>query len=95
MAVVSSDGGVPVMWATHFAEYGAMSFLSDGSIAFKVFPSQESVSLYRVSSPGHAQFLGTVPRPIAGMSYSADLKHATIDTRDYHGDAWMSRVARR
>ena len=95
IALVPSDGGVPVMWATHFAEGGGMNFLSDGSIGFRVLPSEESSTLYRVASPGRLQVLGTVPRPISGMSFSADLKRATIDTRDYHGDAWMSRVERR
>jgi len=95
VAVGSSDGGVPAMWATHFAEGGGMNFLSDGSIALKVLPSEEAVTIYRLAAPGQAQLLGTVPRPVSGISYSADLRRVAIDTRDYHGDAWMSRVVKR
>jgi hypothetical protein len=95
VAVVSSDGGVPVMWATHFAEGVRMGFLDDGSIGLVVLPSQESVTLYRVSAPGRLQLLGTVPRPVSNLTFSADLKRVAVETRDYHGDAWMSRVERR
>ena len=95
VAVVSSDGGVPAMWATHFAEGGGMNYLSDGSIALKVLPSEEAVTIYRLAAPGQAQLVGTVPRPVSGISYTADLRRVAIDTRDYHGDAWMSRVVKR
>ncbi len=95
VAVVSSDGGSPVMWTTHFAELGGMAFLSDGSVGFEVWPSQETATVYRVPAPGRMQLVGTVPRPIADMTVSADLKRVSVDTKDYHGDAWMSRVDKR
>jgi serine/threonine-protein kinase len=38
--------------------------------------------------------LGEVPRPIAGLSVSRDLRHAVVKVQDYHGDAWMHRVVR-
>jgi len=95
VALVPADGGVPMMWATHFAEAGRVDFLSDGGMVFQVMPSQESATLYRVSSPGQLQLVGTVPRPVSGLTVSADLRRVTIDTRDYHGDAWMSTVTRR
>jgi hypothetical protein len=47
-----------------------------------------------VRSPLRLELLGTVPRPVAGISVSRDLKRATVLVRDYHGDAWMSKVAR-
>ena len=95
VAVVSSDGGTPVMWAKHFAEGGGMVFLSDGSLGFEVLPSEETVTLYRVPAPGQLDLLGTVPRPVTGVTGSADLKRVSVDTKDYHGDAWMSRVVKR
>jgi hypothetical protein len=39
--------------------------------------------------------LGEVPKPVVGMSVSADLRRAAVLTREYHGDAWMHRLARR
>jgi len=95
IAVVPSDGGTPVMWATHFAESGAMGFLDGGAVALELYPSQESATVYRLAAPGKLELVGTVPRPVSGLDYSADLKRAVIDTRDYHGDAWMSRVEKR
>ncbi len=95
VAVVSSDGGSPVIWAKHFAEGGGMVFLSDGSLGFEVLPSAETVSLYRVPAPGQLELLGTVPRPVTGVTGSDDLKRVSVDTKDYHGDAWMSRVVKR
>ena len=95
IAVVPSDGGTPVMWATHFAEGGSMDFLDGGAVALELYPSQESVTLYRLAAPGKLGLVGTVPRPVSGLDFSADLKRAVIDTRDYHGDAWTSRVEKR
>ncbi len=94
VAVVSSDGGVPEMWATHFAELGGMMFLADGSVGFEVWPSQETASVYRVPAPGRLQLVGTVPRPVSDLTASADLRRVAFDTKDYHGDAWMSRVVK-
>jgi len=31
---------------------------------------------------------------VDGVSVSGDLKRAAILERDYHGDAWMSRIVR-
>jgi hypothetical protein len=40
------------------------------------------------------QRLGKVPRSVAGVSLSDDLKRALVLESDYHGDAFMSRVVR-
>jgi hypothetical protein len=94
VAVVPLDGGTPVTWAAMFAEGGGGRFSSDGSILFNVRQTQESFALYRLRAPGRLERLGAVPRPIAGLTVSRDLRHATVLARDYHGDAWMSRVVR-
>jgi hypothetical protein len=94
VAVVSADGGTPAMWATSYAESGGMKFLGDGSVLFEVRPTQESVALLQLRGPGDVRRLGVVPRPVAGVSVSADLKRALVVERTYHGDAWMSRIVR-
>jgi Protein kinase domain len=94
VAVVPVDGGEPVIWARSYSEGGGVSFLEDGSVLFRVRPTQESVGLLRVRAPGNVQQLGVIPRPVAGVSVSADLKRALIVERTYHGDAWMSRIVR-
>jgi hypothetical protein len=94
VAIVALDGGAPVMWATTFAEGGGGRFLADGSLLLTVRATQESMTLYRVRAPGRLERLGEVPRPVAGVTVSRDLRRATVLVRDYHGDAWMSRVVR-
>ncbi len=94
VSVVPIDGGTPVMWATSFAERGPARFLSDGSILFQPWDTPESVLLNKVAAPGKVQRLGKVPRSVAGVNLSDDLKRAMVLEADYHGDAFMSKVVR-
>ncbi len=94
VAVVPVDGGVPVMWAHSYAEGGGAGFLADGSVLFGPNPTQESVALLQVRGPGEVKTLGIVPRPVAGVTVSEDLKRALVIERRYHGDAWMSRIVK-
>ena len=50
--------------------------------------------LLQLRGPGQLKRLGTIPRPVAGVSLSRDLKRALIVERSYRGDAWMSRIVR-
>ena len=93
-AVVPVDGGTPVMWARSFAERGPARFLDDGSILFQPWDTPESIVLYKVTAPEKMQRLGKVPRSVAGVNLSDDLKRAIVLEADYHGDAFMSRVVR-
>ncbi len=95
VAVVPADGGIPVIWAKQFAEGGYVGWLAGGGIVFEGYLTEDFVTLYRVTSPGKLQRLGTVPRPVSSVTFSADLEHVAVNARDYHGDAWMSRVERR
>ncbi len=94
VAVVPAGGGTPVMWATSYAVGGGVNFLADVSILFQVKPTQESVALLQVRGSGDIKRLGVIPRPVAGVSLSRDLKRALIIERTHHGDAWMSRIVR-
>ncbi len=94
VAVLSASGGEPVMWARSYAEAGSARFLADGSLLFSVRPTQESVALLQVRAPDDLKRLGVIPRPVASVSISSDLKRALILERTYHGDAWMSRIVR-
>ncbi len=94
VAVVPVAGGTPAIWATRYAEGGAMSMLADGSVLLQPKPTQESVALLQIRGPGDVRSLGVLPRPVASVSLSADLKRALITERTYHGDAWMSRIVR-
>jgi hypothetical protein len=94
VAVVSADGGTPAIWATGYAEDGRVGFLADGSVLFQVRPTQESMALLQARGSGDVKRLGVIPRPVASVSVSADLTRALIVERNYHGDAWMSRIVR-
>ncbi len=82
------------MWATSPAERGDAGFLDDGSILFTPWDTPESIVFYRVTAPGKMERLGKVPRSVAGVSVSDDLKRAVVLEADYHGDAYMSRIVR-
>ena len=95
VAIIPAGGGAPVMWAKTVAQSGRMDFLADGSLALVVSGSGQPATVYRVTAPGRLERLGTVPRPTSRITISRDLKHATVTTRDYQGDAWISRVVKR
>jgi hypothetical protein len=46
------------------------------------------------AGPGEVKRLGAITRPIAAVSASGDLQRAAILERNYHGDAYMSRIVR-
>ncbi len=94
VAVASIDGGPAEMWAASYAEGGGIRFLADGSLLFRVRPTQESMALLHLRGPGDIRRLGLIPRPVAGVSVSADLKRVLVIERTYRGDAWMSRIVR-
>jgi hypothetical protein len=94
VAVVPVDGGTPVIWAKAFAERGVARFIDDGSILFAPWDTPESIVFYHVTAPEKVARLGKVPRSVAGVSVSHDLKRALVLEQDYHGDAFMSRVVR-
>jgi hypothetical protein len=94
VSVVSLADGATTPWATAFAENAWISLLPDNSILFSALETQESLTLYRLRAPGRMERLGTVPRSIDFVNVSSDLRRAAVTVRDYHGDAWMSRVVR-
>ena len=94
LAVVPTGGGTPALWATSAAEQVGARFLSDGALLFTPWDTPESAVLYKVAGPGRLQRLGSVPRPIAGISVSTDLKRIAVLESNYHGDAYMSRIVR-
>ena len=59
-----------------------------------MFTTQQSASLFTVSAPGQVRKVGTIPRPVDAFWLSRDGRHATVEVRVYHGDAWMSQVVR-
>ena len=94
VAVVPVDGGTPVFWAAAAAERGSARFLGDGSVLFAPWDTPESIVFYRLSGSGKEERLGKVPRSVAGITVSDDLKRAVVIESDYHGDAYMSRIVR-
>ena len=84
-----------VPWITAPSGDGAsFGWLADGSIRFTINPTVETQTVYHLRSAGAAEWLGTIPRPVASVAISRDLKRATVTLSDYHADAWMNRVVR-
>jgi hypothetical protein len=94
VSVLSLRDGTSTQWISMAAEGGWAAFLPDHSMLLQIRETQETVILYRLRGPGQLQRLGAIPRPVERLTVSDDLKRAAIVTRDYHGDAWMYRVAR-
>ena len=91
---VPLEGGTPVPWGESFAETGGARWLADGSVMFAVWLTSDAVTLRRFEAPGQARTLGTIPHVARMISYSDDLKRATLGWRDYRGDAWLYRVVK-
>jgi hypothetical protein len=88
------DGGSAVPWVTTFAESGNAQWLADGSIIFKIWPAVDAVELIRVRGPDQVERLGMVPHQAGSLSLSSDLQRATLQWREYRGDAWLYRVVK-
>jgi hypothetical protein len=78
VALVPVAGGTPALWGASPAEEVNANFLDDGSILFTVWDTPESAVLYRVTGPGQLERLGSVPRPIANVNVSRDLKRIAV-----------------
>ena len=94
LGVMSLADGKVARWVTIFGESSDAQWLPDGSILLDIWETQETVTAFRVRGPGQSERLGTVPRPVTSFRVSRDLRRAAVVTREYHGDAWMSRVVR-
>jgi Protein kinase domain len=87
------EGRFTQIWTT-FSENGAVQWLGDGSVLVHEWDTPESVTYFRLRIGGPAERLGSLPRPIASSMLSRDLRKIFVLTRDYHGDAWISKVVR-
>jgi len=91
---VPTDGSAWTVWAELSAENGYGVPLSGGGVLITAFHSQQSVTVYSASAPGRLNKLGTVPRPVDGLSVSRGGRRVAVQVGDHFGDAWMSKVVR-
>ena len=95
IGVLSLDTGTESLWGAFlWKNFGGIRWLDDGSLVAEIFEPR-GLTLYRISGPGRVQMLGTIPRPVTGMTFDRKLRRATVTTEDSHGDAWLQRVVRR
>jgi hypothetical protein len=92
--VVPAAGGASTPWFSMFAETGGTTSLPDGSVLLTVFPTEQAAALYRLRGPGQVERIGAIPRPVEGVEVSQDLRRATVNALEYHGDVWLSKVVR-
>jgi eukaryotic-like serine/threonine-protein kinase len=91
--VIELPSGAATRWASFFSESGLAFPLTDGSVLVANTETPVTWTLYRVRAPGHAERLGTIPRPVIGASVSRDGRRMVVRTRDFHGDIWLAHVA--
>lgn len=84
--------GTATQWLSLFVDDGRVDALNDGSMLFHAYESAESATLIHLTGPGSSRRLGTIPRPISGLTLSDDLRRVVLTTRDYFGDVWVMRV---
>ena len=94
VVVAPVAGGEWTLWRKEFAEDGTARFLDDGGMVFIRRPTQETMALEHLPGPGVAHPVGTIPRVVADLAVSGDLRRVAIVERTPHGDAWMSHIAR-
>ena len=95
VAVAPLAGGPATLWTADAAELGDVKWLDDGSLLFTPWDTPESALLDKISGPSRITRLGRISRPSAGISVSPDLKRISVVERNYHGDAFTSRIVRR
>jgi hypothetical protein len=94
VGVLSLADGAVTRWLTTFGEDADIRWLNDGTLLLLLGDTPETYSIYHLVRPGRAMKLGTIPRTVSSISVSLDLKRVAVVVRNYHGDAWMSRVVR-
>lgn len=95
VGVVDLAHGSMTAWATLAGVNAELTVLSDGAVLLALESKPESYIFYRLTGPGHVERVGTSPLLARAVSVSRDLKRATVTTRDYRADAWMSDVITR
>jgi serine/threonine protein kinase len=94
VSVMSLPSGQVSQWFVGVGEGAEVSRLQDGTFLLRLYESPVASSLYHLRGPGRAVKLGYIPRMASSVSVSEDLKRAGVVVRNYHGDAWLSRVVR-
>jgi hypothetical protein len=94
-AIMSLPDGKITRIAAFSGEGGSALWLDDGSLLLALRDTPESASFYLMKAGAAVKRIGAIPRTQTSLSVSRDLKRAVLITRDYKGDAWVSRVIRR
>ena len=90
--VISLADGSSTQWGATTGLDARTSFLPDHSVLLVVFDTRRTIRLYRSRKPGDLKLLGTISLPWWDVDIAEDLRHAILTVRDYHSDAWMTRI---
>lgn len=82
VAAMPGEGAIPVP-------------LDNGSLLIVRHDTPESSTILLRNAAGRIQSLGSIPRPLMGYSVSRDMRRFVAISREYKGDAWISRVVTR
>jgi hypothetical protein len=81
-------------WAAFLCEAGTVAWQGDGSLLVSVDRSAGIAALYRIRGPGRVESLGTIPRPVEGISASLDGRRISLRTRETRGDVWLAHIGK-
>ena len=87
---VTRLGAFPMIPGPIPFNHAQLSWLRGGALLVAVEQRSHMFTLYRVDGPGHADRLGTIPRPTAGLDAAPDGRLA-VTTLDFRGDIWLAR----
>ena len=91
--VISLPDGRVTRWMATTGNGMFANWLADGSLMVSTPQTgNRSITLDRVSGPGHVEHLGTIPRA-EEVTWSQDGKHVAVITSDVRGDIWLARSA--
>jgi hypothetical protein len=93
-SVLSLADGAVTHWLTIFGEDVDVSWLNDGTLLLLLGDTPETYSIYHLLGPAGAEARRDSAK-VSSCPFRKISSVAAVVVRNYHGDAWMSKVVRR
>jgi len=91
--MLSLVDGRATHWATLSGEGASRPVvLADGTVTIAVAETQDVNVLYRLRGPGRVERVGSIPRPVIGLTESVDGRRVVVSTMEPRGDIWLAHV---
>jgi hypothetical protein len=94
LGVLSLEDGRNERWTAGAGDEARIVLVEGHDALFLLQSGRETWTAFTVDGPERVVKLAVIPRALASLSVSRDLKRAVANVDDYRADAWMSRVIR-